>query len=438
MIKYGYKGLKKIKNLIETKELKEKWRNGIKDFTRKRKMDFKKLIHYILNKRGLSTNMEINNFYDKINENTELTVQSLLNQRLKLNPDVFLELNKEYLRGFYTEYKDIDVKTYKGYILKAIDGSDFEIPNTQRSRETYGRIKDKTGESIPRTSVSMCYDILNKYIIDVIPEKYRTSEISMAKRHVKKDKDITEDYESIYIMDRNYVSMESIIFFNKRNVKFLSRLKSTYYQKEVERMKSDDEIVELEHTEGRLRKKNFEEESMRQYAKKQKSTRVRIIKYRLETGEIEYLITNIEEFKYEEIVEIYRKRWEIETMYFSLKSKLQIEKFTSSNEIIIKQDIYSGVLVYNMIQTMKNEAEEKIEQKKYKHEMKVNENIAIGLFKNEMIKIILEEDEKKRAMMYDKLSEKMLKYRIPVRKNRKYEIEPQKYNKNSYNKLKSF
>src|SRR5699024_9746857 len=101
----------------------------------------------------------------------ELTVQSLLNQRLKLNPDVFLELNKEYLRGFYTEYKDIDVKTYKGYILKAIDGSDFEIPNTQRSRETYGRIKDKTGESIPRTSVSMCYDILNKYIIDVIPEK---------------------------------------------------------------------------------------------------------------------------------------------------------------------------------------------------------------------------------------------------------------------------
>lgn len=288
MIKYGYKGLKKIKNLIETKELKEKWRNGIKDFTRKRKMDFKKLIHYILNKRGLSTNMEINNFYDKINENTELTVQSLLNQRLKLNPDVFLELNKEYLRGFYTEYKDIDVKTYKGYILKAIDGSDFEIPNTQRSRETYGRIKDKTGESIPRTSVSMCYDILNKYIIDVIPEKYRTSEISMAKRHVKKDKEITEDYESIYIMDRNYVSMESIIFFNKRNIKFLSRLKSTYYQKEVERMKSDDEIVELEHTEGRLRKKNFEEESMRQYAKKQKSTRVRIIKYRLETGEIEY------------------------------------------------------------------------------------------------------------------------------------------------------
>ena len=48
MIKYGYKGLSKIRNKIQSKELKEKWRKSIKDFTRK--MDFEKLIHYILNK----------------------------------------------------------------------------------------------------------------------------------------------------------------------------------------------------------------------------------------------------------------------------------------------------------------------------------------------------------------------------------------------------
>lgn len=34
---------------------------------------------------------------------------------------------------------------------------------------------------------------------------------------------------------------------------------------------------------------------------------------------------------------------------------------------------------------MIKEAEEKIEQHKYKHEMTINENIAIGLLKNEMI-----------------------------------------------------
>ncbi len=66
--------------------------------------------------------------------------------------------------------------------------------------------------------------------------------------------------------------------------------------------------------------------------------------------------------------------------------------------------------------TMQLEAQQEIEQNKYKHEMKVNENIAIGLFKNEMIKIMLEEDEEERLRRYDKLMKKMLKYRIPIRK----------------------
>lgn len=438
MIKYGYKGLNKIRSKIKSKELKEQYRRNTKDFTRKRKMCFEKLINYILNKRGLCTNMEINNFFNKINEYTNMSAQSLLDQRLKLSPDVFLDLNIDYLQGFYEEYKETDVKTYKGYILKAIDGSDIELPNTQTSRDIFGRVQTKTGESIPRTSVSMCYDVLNEYIIDVIAEKYRANEIYMAKQHMKKDQEITKGYNSIYIMDRNYVSLEFLTFLNKKEIKFLSRLNMAYYRKETSQMRSKDEFIELEHTKDRMRKKFWEDEETRKYAKEKKSTKVRVLKYILNTGEEEYLITNIEDFRYEEIFEIYSKRWKIETLYFSLKSKLQIEKFTSSKETIIKQDIYASTLVYNMIQTMKNEAKEEIEQKKYKHEMKINENITIGLFKNEMIYIMLEEDDKKRLERYDKLSKKILKYKIPIRKDRKYKIQERPDNKNSYNKLKSF
>lgn len=437
MIKYGYKGLSKIRSKIQSNELKEKWRKSITDFTRKRKMDFEKLIHYILNKKGLSTNMEINNFFNKIDEDTEISAQSLLDQRLKLNPEVFVELNEDYLKGFYSEYRDTDVKNYKGYILKAIDGTDFEIPNTEKSKDAFGRVKAKEGESIPRTSVSMCYDVLNGYIIDVIPEKYRSNEIYMAKRHMKKDQKITENYDSIYIMDRNYVSFDFLAFLQKSDIKFLSRLNLGYYTKETESMKTKDEIVEIAHTKERMKKKYFEDEETREYAKENK-IEVRILKYVLKTGEEEYLITNLKEFSYEELFEIYGKRWNIETLYNSLKNKLQIEKFTSSKEEIIKQDIYASTLVYNMVQTMKNEATEDIEQKNYKHEMKINENISIGLFKNEMIYIMLEEDDKKRLKRYDKLCKKILKYKIPIRKDRQYKIQRRPNNQNSYNKLKSF
>ncbi|MCI9280120.1 MAG: hypothetical protein HFJ02_04915 [Bacilli bacterium] len=63
--------------------------------------------------------------------------------------------------------------------------------------------------------------------------------------------------------------------------------------------------------------------------------------------------------------------------------------------------------------------------------------MAIGLFKNEMIKIMLEEDENKRFELYDNLIDKMSKDKIPVRKDRKYKVHFSPYNKNSYNKLSS-
>ena len=437
MLKYGYKGLTKIKRTVYSNVFKEKWRKAIKDFTRKRKMDFVKLIHYILNKRGLSTNMEINNFFYKIDEDTDMTAQALLDQRLKLKAEAFVELNEVYLKGFYCEYRDKGVKDYKGYILKAIDGTDFEIPNTERSKDAFGRVKGKKEESIPRASVSMCYDVLNGYIIDVIPEKYRTNEKDMAKRHIIKDQEITENYNSIYIMDRNYMSMDFLTFLLKNNIKFLIRLNIRYFKQETEKMKTKDEIIEIAHTKERMRKDNFTDEETRKYAKGNK-IEVRVVKHALKTGEEEYLITNLKEFSYEEIFEIYGKRWNIETLYDSLKNKLQIEKFTSSKEEIIKQDIYASTLVYNMVQTMRNEAQEKIDQKKYKHEMKVNENISIGLFKNEMIHILLEDNDSLRSRRYDELCKKLLKYRIPIRKDREYKIQWRPDNQNSYNKLKSF
>lgn len=61
--------------------------------------------------------------------------------------------------------------------------------------------------------------------------------------------------------------------------------------------------------------------------------------------------------------------------------------------------------------------------------------MAIGLFKNKMIKIMLETDEDKRLKLCDKLIEKMSKYKIPIRKDRKYKTCFSPYNKNSYNKL---
>ena len=441
MVKFNKEGIELIRDKIDSEELKTIGRLKETSFTRERKMGFKKLMKYILNKKGLTTSMEINNFYNDINEEENISNQSLLDQRLKLNPEVFTILNTDYLKLFYQEHKE-EVKLYKGYLLKAIDGSDFEIPNTKESKKVYGTVGTKVTDkdnTITRATVSTCYDVLNKYIIEGFISSYRTSENKSALKHLEHDQEITSDYKSIYIMDRGYISIEFMLSCIKNNSKFLIRLDSKAYEKERSKIETKDEYINLEYTNNRLKRRHYQSEEIRLYAKEIKSSKLRIVTYELNTGEVEQLITNLEmdEFTYGDIVELYGKRWGIETLYYSLKWKLKTEKFTSSFKTIIEQDFFSSVLVFNMISSMIKEAEEKIEQQKYKHEMTINENMAIGLFKNEMIKIMLEEDENKRLKLYDNLINKMSKYKIPIRKDRKYKVHFSPYNKNSYNKLSS-
>ena len=121
--------------------------------------------------------------------------------------------------------------------------------------------------------------------------------------------------------------------------------------------------------------------------------KVRCVKVELETGEIEILLTNLETEKFtsDEIKELYNLRWQIEINYRHLKNDLKIENITSSKEVLIKQDIYSQVLVSNMLQAFINE---NINQTKYKNKMKTNTNMSVGIFKNTLIYILLKNNEK--------------------------------------------
>ena len=70
--------------------------------------------------------------------------------------------------------------------------------------------------------------------------------------------------------------------------------------------------------------------------------------------------------------------------------------------------------------------------------MKINKNIAIGILKENMIYIAMEEDTKKRNEMSDELEKIILKYLVPVREKRKFNRNKNIKNKYHINKRKSF
>lgn len=120
--------------------------------------------------------------------------------------------------------------------------------------------------------------------------------------------------------------------------------------------------------------------------------------------------------------------------------KLKIETISSSKKPIIEQEILSQMLVYNIVQSFENEVNEKTEsqKEKYKYKMRVNKNMAIGLLKEDMIYIVLEEDKKRKDKMVEELEYKILKYLVSVRENRKYPRNKISKNKHHINKRKTF
>ena len=206
-------------------------------------------------------------------------------------------------------------------------------------------------------------------------------------------------------------------------------------------MKSDDEIITIPYQYDRARYYKDKDEKFYNLLEETKmEIKVRCVKIKLKTSETEIVITNLskEEVKTEEMNELYHLRWQIEINYHILKESLKIETITSSKDNLIKQDIYSQMLAFNLLQAFINDAEENIEQEKYKYKMKINTNMAVGFFKKFFLYILIEKDKEKQEILFDKLSDSIESYIVPIREGRNYPRDKNKKNKYPINKRKSF
>ena len=122
----------------------------------------------------------------------------------------------------------------------------------------------------------------------------------------------------------------------------------------------------------------------------------------------------------EEIAGLYYQRWEIEKKYHTLKNKMKFESVTGKASVYVYQDFWTQVLVYNMVQDIRNSADGEVaaagRENGNKYPMHTNENMAIGLFKEAILKILLDPEEKKRIQKLNELQEEMERYVLPIRK----------------------
>lgn len=389
-----------------------------------------------LSKKGLTTAFELRNFFkDKGELPMALSVQGYLQQRKRLNPEIFSYLNRRYLMDFYHSEEP---KLWKGYLLAAVDGSKAEVPNSKENRETFGNSGNqhsKTGQV--RALVSGIYDILNHFYLDIEIEHISVSEIELAKRNLKHLRELEIRQPVLAVFDRGYPSIEFIDFLEMEGIHYLIRLSSNDYKAERGRMQSEDGKVILKHSSARLQKIRQKHPERYERMKRKGETTIRVSKSTLPSGNELVLMTNLPDtIAAEELADLYYQRWEIEKKYHTLKNKMKFESVTGKASVYVYQDFWSQVLVYNMIQDIRNSADEEAAEtgrkSGNKYLMHTNENIAIGLFKEDMLKILLEPEEKKRIKKLNELQEEMERYVLPLR-----ELPGKERRKNISNKYKN-
>ena len=411
-------------------------KNGNYTFSRKRKMPLKDMLLCCLSKKGLTTTFELRNYFkDKGELSMQLSVQGYLQQRKRLNPEIFPYLNRKYLMDFY--HSD-EPKLWKGYLLIAIDGSKAEVPNSKENRETFGNSGNqysKTGQV--RALVSGMYDVLNHFYLDIEVEHISVSENELAKRNLKHLREMGIKQPVVAIFDRGYPSIEFINLLETEGIHYLIRLSSNDYKAERKQMQSADDNVILKHSSARLQKIHKKHPEQYEHMKKKGKTLVRISKSTLPSGNELALMTDLSDtITTEELVNLYYQRWEIEKKYHTLKNKMKFESVTGKASVYVYQDFWAQVLVYNMVQDIRNSADEEVaiagRKNGNKYPMHTNENMAIGLFKEAMLKIFLESEEKKRIKKLNELQEEMERYVLPIR-----ELPGKERRKNISNKYKN-
>ena len=118
--------------------------------------------------------------------------------------------------------------------------------------------------------------------------------------------------KKIIIFDRGYPSIEMIYMLEQIGIKYLFRAKKLSLAKEFEKMNSEDEEIKIELTSKRI--SGINDSKIRNQLREIQSLKSRFVKYELNTGETELLITNLDksEFNTQELGELYYERWKIE------------------------------------------------------------------------------------------------------------------------------
>jgi Transposase DDE domain len=404
-----------MQQICDDNTLKGKYVYGKNDFSRQRILCFKTTVLLLLNTLKRSLSIELHEFFENFSQKGSCSKQAFSKQRRKLKPDFFHDWNTVLVDSFYRNYIK-ECRRWKGLKIWAIDGSSVSLPDIDLLRNKYGQTTNQQGAGGSVARICVIYDVLNEIAIQGLLHPYTVSE-EVVIPDILKDKDTSD---TLILFDRGYPSYWLMHQLIAHNTFFVMRAacNANNVVKSFLAGEQDDLIVEMRPPYSSIIKLK----EMGVSISKEKTIRIRLVKFLLDSGQVEVLITNLYDvvrFPLKDLKQLYNMRWGIETYYGYMKQELQLAQFSGLAPICIEQDFAANLFLFNLQSLIEKQCAIFVEDvgEKRMHKQKVNKNISWALLKHRVVRLFL---TKKPKLILNELQELFCSYLEPVRPGRKY------------------
>lgn len=345
-------------------------------FIRKRKLSLKQVAMYLLYSSKASMYQNLATILEELGSEVfpNVTKQAVSKARSGILPSLFLELFNLSIDQFY---KNIGTrKTWHGYHVFAIDGSKLQLPRSKSNFDEFIEMFSTHGpdRKFSMALASMVYDVLDDYIIHASINPYLASERQAALNHLKTIENLGIYENSIVVFDRGYYSEWFFRYCAEHNHPCVMRLKEKI---KIAKASHGDTVTTLPGD-----PKGGTDD-----------IQIRVIAVPLESGETEYLATNVfdQTMTTEMFKELYFLRWPVECKYHELKYRINLEEFNGATSNSIRQEFFINLLISNLASLIKNDADERIDASanpgnKYRYQ--ANRTFIIGRVKKLFPKIL--------------------------------------------------
>jgi Transposase DDE domain len=340
-------------------------------FSRKRKLPFERLVVFILHiVSGDTKGIDIKGglFFKTARQSgmwtgaQQATRSAVTKARKKLHWKVFENVFNSVVHLALQHWPTDAKYLWRGLSVFAIDGSKFTLPASAEIRAYFdpdSGLQNVGKGHYPQALVSTAFDVFRRMPVarTVVPNNTSERKEAMAM--------LAHMPRGIVLFDRGYPSYELILYMMENYAgHFLFRCPaSSTFPAVVSFLATgaDDGIIEIAPSD------TYRSKQPAAARRQLTSLIVRVVRVILPSGEMAVYLTdllNSATFSCEEIANLYRRRWEVETHYRDEKVHLDVETFHTRSVNGIHQELFAVAIMAVIARTLMALSTERVSDEK--------------------------------------------------------------------------